>query len=995
MSFRSAQSIIEARKRPTERRVEKTSAVFRTNYAKQSCLISPLEFKMSSSRLTDTSTGTLISSASGGFHRELAPYDIEISSTLEWNKDFYMNILFDHAIDFEQKKFISIKDKNIEVHVNRFLRKVYSYSNYNDDWLNVIQGCLSLGPEYAERCKKGLIYGFIHNFSVDNEDEEVNSWKKISSYNEIFPERHLIFWKEKDPEDYKYMMEKKSVDSSELSFFKNTLRDILKNIKVKPIPDFYLKAEGGSSVIDEKEKFRGYKKIQSKDVNYSYVMEGYRSLIEVGPANLRDAFVLKEGSLNSVTLISKLARQIVSKLKWSSMKSPAEEDYVQLRAKNLTKKGYYSYLRDFTKAGLTMPHELLEATKDILVELYPNVGFEYMEVLYNHKIRYSKDSMRNIPIERGHGLGMANEITTLIQCVLDEMNRIEIGSPKHLITDVWNDDFRALGPLGTLNKYVYADLKRCEKLGLDVKQSKTAVLRGATLFLEEYYTERDDLDWSKKLLLDLSLDNAYYAYNVTHVKHLLRPDVPSILDTEGLADKLYDLYKWWGYEFYSKEFFYPDDLGGWISEYYIGHKILLTDTIFENANVSQIYKGAKAELVRPKRNFINRFSPNKLGLKNLNESFIDDYIRLLCPHADILTWNQKGIANQIWQAISQKRSEKEYWDTLYQDRQKKYQERLNFIPNFSDVFNLVVNARPERVYAIPPDFIEEYGGNLIEETYNDYRISSAFAVSREDNFITLQSKLIQSGFESLTPEEKVEIYFRSGILSEGGEGPLKTSFTDLCEDKVLSDYDFNLKLRNAFYLARDNLVPIKVSPLLELPNRRSIFKVDADFEQYCTDFEGLYPRTLDVDQVGAIIRIADRFKIDILLAFTLIRAIEINITDDEMQTIEIDEEADTFNSSIIFNNLLRVIDDDDELPHLIPAKEEDEGDSDNEPYYFIGQSSLIDNVLDSDSSENEGDEEPYSAIEVDLLDEDVNMFLFDLERDNQEHLIPNDTPSGE
>jgi len=933
---------------------------------------------MKAKDLIDKETGVSISGPQSGFKRRPDPKDIEITETIKWDKDYFTWILISNAKNFEEKKFISCRDPNVEVHVNRFLRKVYTFSKYNSDYLSVIQGCLTEGPAYAERCKKGLIYGFIKQYSIDRVDEEVNKWDKVSSYTDIFPERHLIYWDEEDPEDYKYMNEYLATDSEELAKYKDTLHLLLKDITLKPVPDFIIKSEGGSSVIDDKLKFRGYKKLSSRDVNYSHTMKGYRALIKVGPANMRDAFVLEEASLNSVTLLSKLTKQIVSKLKWSSMKSKSEEDYIQLRARRAIEKRYCSYIRDFTKSGLTLPHEVLNATRDVLMELYPGSGFEFMDVLFDLKIRKDKSSKELLPVRRGHGLGMANEITTLIQCVLDEMNRNSINNPKDLITDIWNDDFRLIGLYPSVQAYAIADLERCEKLGFDVKHQKTALLQGATLFLEEYYCAYEGHNWNKKILLELTLDNAYYAYNVTHAKFLVRPDSTSLLEVEGLGDRYFDLYKHWGYEFYSREFFFSNDVGGWFDESYAGRKILFTSENFFESRPLQLMKAARAETIEPKLGLNKKLSPSKLGLENLNNPELSDYIRLVCPHADILTWNQKGIAHQIWRAVSEKRNQLDFWRNLAKERNAKYQERLEVFPSFEEVFNFVVKNNKGKVYAIPSEFVTEYGGNLEVIEYTNLSINQFLSESEDYGLINLESKVICSGEQSLSREERLEFNYRNRVLNDCNCEFIKTSRDNICKSEALNNYDFNLLTRNAFYLKRDNLVPVNISGLIELPNRREMYKVDDELLEDAATFEGLYPRTIKVDEVILLKKISERFEVPLNLLFLLVRLYEENITDPDIQVLVIDEHAENIRDAIFLDEGFdETFSEDDSNPLPLEESKEEEGDSDNEPYEHVSASSLIETVLgeDSESDPNEGDEFSRNDQEYDPFENEINMIV--------------------
>jgi hypothetical protein len=755
---------------------------------------------------------------------------ISFTNSIKWSKRWEA-FFIEHVDTFINEGYPKIDDENERKHIFCFLRKVYVYKRYSQDYLEVIRRCLCEGPAYADWCKKKLAYGFLNKFNY-MDDESVMEWGVLDKYSDVFPHRHLVHWTEDDPEDYKYMKEALPVDREELTFFKSCLQDLIKEIKVKPIPSLFIKAEGGTSVIDEEEHFRGYKKITSHEVSFSHIMEGYRTVIPVEPASYRDSFVLKESSLNTISLISLLTRQIVSKLEASAMRPGQGAHIRETIAGRKLEKFKFCYVRDFTKSGLTMNHEILRTTVETLNEAFPGVGFEYGDILYNHCIRLKKDkSSEYLTIRRGHGLGMANEITTLIQCTIDLMNRVEKPGLADLIhTDCYNDDFRAIGPASYLVQYMIIDEIRCNKLGLCLKKQKTRVLENASLFLEEYATL--DMSYNKDILQIMTIQNAYYAYNIYHAKTLIRPLVYSFWaeSNEEALIEVRSLIEYWGCEFYPEEIQFASEMGGWIDLPYFGSYQAMRGSYLEAALPYKNLKGVRAESFQEPITFHRGYNPKKYGLSNLNYVKMDEITRLLCQFCDILAWNQKGIADQVWKGLSQKFNESTYWHKMLVGRRELYKREIEFPPTVVDIFNEIVKNNPRKTYIIPPFLIEGKDNCLLEEyDLENFRLPDVIKELDPDRGLRLEKQWIEHhifGALPLSKDEMIELLLQSDFIYGSAQG--FTSCRNDCKCEQIRRYDICTTIRNAAYLARDGALPERIHPEIKLPDRLSLLGVDEE-----------------------------------------------------------------------------------------------------------------------------------------------------------------------
>jgi len=797
------------------------------------------------------------------------------------------------------KEFPSVVDPNEQYHLRKFLRKCYTFSKYNDDYLEVIRRCLCEGPSYAKFCKDSLTYGFIRRFSVDPDDEEVNAWRKINHFHDVFPERHLIFWTEDDAEDYKYSMDYVKTDDNLLKEYEEHLDFLIKDISIKPVRDFFLKSEGGATASASTERYRGYAKLRSRLIDFSDVMIGYRSLIAVGPANSRDAYVLEDSSTNTVSLISRLTSQIVNQLEASAMRTGQGVHTRLEKGSKKIEKGFYTYIRDFKKSGLTMPHKILDATIRRLVKRYPDFGFEYGTIFTNAKIRPSKEadaSEQNLEINRGHGLGMCNEITTLIQCTIDSMTKQKLGTDHKIHTDCFNDDFRAIGSLGVLYRYQTIDREHLGRLGFVLSENKTAIIKGASVLLEEYDVCDKGLDWSKKILQDMALDDIFEATNIVHAKYLARPLFYNfwLNDMNEELEKFAAVVEYWGYEFYPEEAAYPSEMGGWADLQYMGRSVAMRDNFLEKGSVLKAMKAVKAENVKVTLPKLKGKRPEKFGLKDLQSVEISDDIRALCPHIDAITWNQREMADQIWSALTKRATPELFWQIMARDRRIEYRRKRKTYPSPEEIFNKIVKNNRSKTYILPKFFITEWeSGGFEEHEANSYWPRELINNIDPMRGVDIEQKHFEAcgdeRAEKLSEDEEMELLFRSGLVEGYELGYCKTTDHE-CAPDMVKKYDIGHLFRNAAYLRKYNLLPKKISPFIKLIDRETAWKLP-EIVKNVRKFDVIHPRTLSMSELRKVHEIASRLDVNYLSLYALIRAFELKITDSETQSIFINEDA--------------------------------------------------------------------------------------------------------
>jgi len=142
--------------------------------------------------------------------------------------------------------------------------------------------------------------------------------------------------------------------------------------------------------------------------------------------------------------------------------------------------------RDFKKEGMTKPRQLLRDCLEVLKKRYPNCeAFEYPD--FYDEFPVEKDGKVYYPC-RGHGLGMANSLTTLIQIIVQYMVYEEVESEIQLNFITHNDDIviRIDGDESDLEEYWSADSNVTESLGMIRNNKKSFWSKTGFVFIERY-----------------------------------------------------------------------------------------------------------------------------------------------------------------------------------------------------------------------------------------------------------------------------------------------------------------------------------------------------------------------------------------------------------------------------------------------------------------------------------------------------------------------------
>jgi hypothetical protein len=579
-------------------------------------------------------------------------------------------------------------------------------------------------------------------------------------------------------------------------------------------------------------------------------MQCRRSVIRVHPGNVRDSVVLDAKSANSVSKISYFCQQIIYQLEESIMKATApEEEYALRKSMRIFKKYEYTYTRDFKKDGLSKPKILIHIIKQELERKYPDLDFSCFLVLIHQNIELDTD----IPgigkkgdlvyPKRGHSLGMGNELTTLVQCIISRIVKNSLQLENKISVDVWNDDFRCHGCLEDVRSYRNRDLQVVKDLDYPLSGEKTRILYGATVFLEEYsFIDEIKADYSKDNRKICLLANILFARNIYEAKEYSRAvyeDLSDLFIRNSEVSKIYmEIITLWGYEFNKAELILPARLGGWYTCKYMFLDETFNLRAFNELDLSLLTKLARAEEASVNLNYKKTYAFSKYSNRQLvDRRTLTDIERLIAPHGDILLSNFKSIASMTEQGLIRSRISDLYFDLLLRERSKVYNSKIIELGR-GQLIQSIISYDRFKSYAIPEAFIK--GTNSFFEDYTYTSFSVNFGGLLKD--IQLEWKYLDD--QELTLIEKCRLISKSRLIKyTGGLGcEAITPFDDAVDRKVLK-YHNNYMHEFLYYVYEYGYIPERI--YLELPDKFDQFNLSESEFDTLTQLQNYYPKLLD------------------------------------------------------------------------------------------------------------------------------------------------------
>jgi hypothetical protein len=657
----------------------------------------------------------------GFFHKDTDILNDVYSVRVNWSEDLGKE-LWDQYL---KKGSISTKDKALQAQLDNLIfvkNKILDY--YGIDNTESIKRTLLEGPSYAKYVKKSLEYGFILN---NNKNYSIEGFKPANSFKEYFPEYLLPFWyEETDDITYSFLPEKpisKKVESEYKQALLNILPD---NVNLDIHEERFLNHFSTSSSFLRNGQGTVPHLVQAwKTVpTIPRVYNCKRVEIPIEPANIRDAVILDPDALYAVEILAQRTLRILKRIRWSLM--GRDNNSLQKRVDYLLQQGkkFSCYKRDYKKEGLSRPRKVFEFTLDVLCEKYPKY-FDDFYLFLNYSLVLDKD-IPNIgkkgetvyPL-RGTGLGMMNEIVTLISCAKTEMifNRIERSITekirRRIQVGIWNDDSVFVGKRKYVEFFRQVDLQVCDQLDYYLNQEKTVVIDNSCWILGmassiSYDTNKDyffrTIIWSKSSCRNICFAKSF-------IKSLTFP--------ESVMDTVTEFISNFGYEFYPEERNEPAAFGGWIHPKKNGIDTTLERvSTADSTSIIRFYKAYHAIKEHPTRIKLSKVE-RKLkesefrGCETRFQILSTDIIKNKFFDLSVYFTDQASLKKRLVLSMTMKERSNDYWRITSRLRLKKYKEKIDLQDIKTRLINEYLEEKAGKLVALPREYI-------LEETHPEF-----------------------------------------------------------------------------------------------------------------------------------------------------------------------------------------------------------------------------------------------------------------------------------
>jgi len=574
-------------------------------------------------------------------------------------------------------------------------------------------------PNFATFIKKTKVASLTRSFHMEacaEDGLDEYAYTGLTDIGDIFNYRYWFRWAEPEPEDWKFsLIDVPSISDELKEEFEEVLESMLPQTIPIVQPDEILLSTSSSSSKDSKHGENSFvwkdKSDPKKNTFSKDPLVGYRTLVYKCPTEYRDCIGLSIAQSNTIKLIEKQCAVLCKLLPYSGYGYPATE--WQSVATKLRNKCEWYLNRDLTKEGWTKPRWILKSIGKVLKRKYPNIpAFDYFDIFSGFTLVL--ETGERVYTKRGHGLGMANALTTIMQCVVFQ-TIVNIGLFDIIGTVdalFYNDD----GTIGALREesidsYSNVEDDLLESFGLLRKDKKTYKGR-VSIFLEDYWPS----PINKKISYwDYVKRIPFSAVNVVAAKesYYLVCDSTYGEPDPVLFRKLITLF---GYEHSVDEIYLPWWAGGWWRP-----KYKCVDCSFYGLpEINQLFaRGVMVGPIVPKpKNFnvkgvytsplenlynINEMEPEAFPYYDINQPLAKiaaKFHRMLRPEETYnWWWDQLCLRQKKWQTPAKVCDIWEYYCDIV-----KNNETIDFIPpqNFCCERNMSWASRYcERDFPIP------------------------------------------------------------------------------------------------------------------------------------------------------------------------------------------------------------------------------------------------------------------------------------------------------
>lgn len=218
-----------------------------------------------------------------------------------------------------------------------------------------------------------------------------------------------------------------------------------------------------------------------------------------------------------------------------------------------------AYCRDFKKEGLTKPRNILTIILEELSRAFPKAAAFSAPHFFEKWEFFFKKGGESYSPPRGHGLGMANALTTVMQIIIEIMVR-KRSQVRPKWTGYVNDDAALIfEDREAAVKYAAADQQVCRELGLAFKKKSTFFSENSVVLCEVYVSRLFQWVNNRRSFGFQALANLTKACNASHAR-----DMAASMNMQGATRNFVeDVLAYWGSVLYRNEHLRPRPAGGW------------------------------------------------------------------------------------------------------------------------------------------------------------------------------------------------------------------------------------------------------------------------------------------------------------------------------------------------------------------------------------------------------------------------------------------------
>jgi hypothetical protein len=436
---------------------------------------------------------------------------------------------------------------------------------------------------FADVLKKTRVATLTRRYKAESNIDDgldpyvLPNFNELEDIGQVFNYKYWIRWAEPDPEAWKFGLLPLVEPSEDFKMrFRDALRVVLPESVAEVQPGEILSSISGSSCRTSTGRatkvFREKMNVESNYMSSSF-LSGFRSTVYKGPTETRDCLILPICQSNTIKWIEKQVARICKDTKYSAY-GKGKEEFERTLSSFYNPDSHY-YNRDLTKEGITKPRWILTEIGKVCKELYPNCRvWDYFSIYDRYEL--TVDGVKH-SLPRGTGLGMANALTTIMQCALFQMlidQEIELPDADALF---YNDD-ATIKSLSSVDILTYAGIEAelFEEAGLILKESKT-YSSPVMILCERYFpTNLNRKDSYSRYVHRLP----FAATNIIMAKSQFSLcDDPVFGSLEAYLLPL--ALSFWGCEWDNEEYRLPTFMGGWLAPVYKGVRLDFLDSIPE------------------------------------------------------------------------------------------------------------------------------------------------------------------------------------------------------------------------------------------------------------------------------------------------------------------------------------------------------------------------------------------------------------------------------